>query len=84
VDLSDTHPLIEQRVIDGLRKMTPAQKLARVQALNNAVLQMAAARIRKQYGDVDNNEMRLRLAALWLDRKTMVRLFGWDPEKNGY
>ncbi len=64
--------------------MTPAEKLARVRALNNAVLEMAAARIRKQYGNVDEDELRLRLAALWLDRETMVRLFGWDPEQNGY
>jgi hypothetical protein len=26
----------------------------------------------------------LRLAALWLDHETMIRVFDWDPEIHGY
>ena len=63
--------------------MTPAQKLARVQALNETVLQMAAARIREQYRPASERELRLRVAALWLDDDTMRRVFDWDPALRG-
>ena len=47
--------------------------------------QMAAMRIQAQYGpDLSERELRLRLAALWLDRETMIEAFGWDPEAKGY
>jgi hypothetical protein len=84
VPISDTDPRIEARVIEGYRAMTPGQKLLRVQEMNEAVLELAAARIRAQYGPVSDRELRLRLAALWLDRETMIRAFGWDPTEHGY
>ena len=63
--------------------MTPAEKYARVQALNEGVLQLAAARIRKQYRPTSERELRLRVAALWLDDEIMRRVFNWDPEVQG-
>ena len=44
----------------------------------------ALARILKQYGTISEHEQRLRLAALWLDRDIMIRVFNWDPLKEGY
>ncbi|HXU31293.1 MAG TPA: hypothetical protein VN851_12005 [Thermoanaerobaculia bacterium] len=65
--------------------MTPAEKLERVADLNRAVQQMALARIRAQYGpNLSEREERLRLGALWLDRETIIAVFGWDPEVEGY
>jgi hypothetical protein len=65
--------------------MTPAEKLRRVIELGEAAEAMAAARIRSRYGrDIPERELRLRFAALHLDRDTMVEVFGWDPEKEGY
>mgnify|MGYP006987211209 FL=1 len=63
--------------------MSPAKKLQRVAELNAAVLELAAAGIRRRHGAVAEEELRLRLAALWLDRETMVRAFGWDPMEHG-
>ncbi|HYU35194.1 MAG TPA: hypothetical protein VEW48_23830 [Thermoanaerobaculia bacterium] len=83
--LSDTPPEIEEILLAGYRRMTPAQKLERVMDLNRAAREMALARIRATYGpDLSEGEERLRLAALWLDRETMIRVFGWDPEVQGY
>jgi hypothetical protein len=45
---------------------------------------LARARILAQYGEVPEAEMKLRLAALRLPRDIMVKLFGWDPEVQGY
>jgi hypothetical protein len=82
---SDTPPEIEEILLEGYRRMAPHEKLARVMELNEATRQMALARIRATYGPgLSEREERLRLAALWLDRETMVRVFGWDPEIQGY
>jgi hypothetical protein len=80
----DTHPKIQQILIEGYRRMTPAQKMQCVTELNQAVQQLALARILKEYGPLSEYEQRLRLAALWLDRDTMIRVFNWDPLKEGY
>jgi len=81
----DTPHDIEELVLRGYRCMTPSQKLRRVVDLGVAAETMAAARIRARYGpEVSPRELRLRLAALQLDRQTMVEVFGWDPEEKGY
>ncbi len=81
----DTPPDIEQIVIEGYRRMTHSQKLGRVVALGIAAETMASARIRARYGpEISPHELRLRLASLQLDRQTMIEVFAWDPEKEGY
>lgn len=83
--LEHTHPDVEVLLLQGYRRMSPAEKISRVFDLNRTVRSMAAARIRAQYGPgVTDRELRLRLAALWLDRETMIRVFGWDPAIEGY
>ena len=64
--------------------MAPAEKLARVVALNRAVEQLARSRLRAQYGtDMSERELRLRLAALRLERRVMIEVFDWDPRIRG-
>ncbi len=83
--LSDTAPEVEAILIEGYRRMTPREKLDRVMDLNRAARQLALARILAKYGaGISEQERSLRLAALWLDRETMIRGFGWDPEVQGY
>ena len=74
---SDTHPEVERRLIDGLRAMAPEQRLARVFALRQAALSLAAVRMKEQ--GLPDREIRLRLAATWLPADVMRRVFGWDP-----
>jgi hypothetical protein len=81
---SDTPPAVERLLIDGYRRMSVTQKLERVAAMNRALDQLARARLRAQYGDdLSERELRLRLAALRLDRELMVTAFGWDPRVHG-
>jgi len=82
--IHDTSEKIQKLLISGYRQMSPQQKLKRVSELNKAVQQLALARIRKQYGRLSEQEQKLRLAALWLDRDTMIRVFHWDPQREGY
>ena len=83
--LNEAPPEVEQILVAGYRRMPPAEKLQRVVNLNRALDQLAEARIRATYGaDIPKREVNLRLAALRLDRQTMISVFGWDPEKKGY
>jgi hypothetical protein len=66
-------------LVDGLRKMGGARRLARVFELREAALSLARARLRETEGELSTREMQLRLASLWLDPATMRRAFGWDP-----
>lgn len=81
----DTSPEIEEIILEGYRRMAPQEKIQRIVELNRAVEEMAAARIRAQYGpDLSERELQLHLAALRLDRETMIEVFGWDPVEKGY
>jgi len=77
----DTRPQTFGLLLAGYRRMTPAQKLARVADLSAASRQMAEARIRQQHPGADDRQIRLRLASLVLGRETMLRVFSWDPAR---
>ena len=82
--ISDTSPEAREILDEGYRRMTPTQKLQRVVSLNRALATLQKARIRAQYGDISDEEMRMRLGALRLGRETMIKVFGWDPEEKGW
>lgn len=81
----DTSPSIERVLIEGYRRMTPLEKLNCVVSLNNTVQQLATVRIKAEYGSsISAKELKFRLASLWLERDLMVKIFSWDPLKQGY
>lgn len=81
---SDTAPEVEELLVEAYRRMSPKEKVARVADLNRTVRALALAGIRDRYGEgLSPEEERLRLAALTLDRDTMIRAFGWDPAEHG-
>jgi hypothetical protein len=75
----DTSAEIERRQIDAWRAMNAAQKLAIVSQLTLATEELARAGILEPHPSATGREIELRL-----DRDTMIRVFGWDPEKQGY
>ena len=81
---TDTHPAIEAFIIDGYRRMTPAQKLERVAALTRTVQQCALADIRRRHPNASVQEQSLRLASRWLEPDLMRKIFGWDVDKAGF
>lgn len=82
--IQDTPPHIQKIIVEGYRRMSPQEKFRQIDELTITVQQLALARIIKKYGPVSEQEQRLRLASLWLDRETMVRVFQWDPQEKGY
>jgi hypothetical protein len=80
----DTDPAIESILIEGYRRMSPAQKLARVRDLTRAVQQLALLDIRRRHPGADDREQGLRLASRWIEPELMRRAFGWDAREAGY
>lgn len=60
---SDTDPAIEAFLVEGYRRMTPAQKLELVGALTRTVRQLALADVRRRYPNADEREQALRVAS---------------------
>lgn len=81
---NDTHPSIEERQLEGYRRMTPAQKLAIVSRLTIATHELALIDIRRRHPAASPREHRLRLVSRWIDAAMMGRVFGWDPDVTGY
>jgi len=75
---SDTNASVEAFIIEGYRRMSPAQKLARVTELTRAVQQLALADIRRRYPKADTREQALRLASRWLEPELMKRAFNFS------
>lgn len=80
----DTHPEIENVLIEGYRRMPPWEKIARIHQMNEFMRQLALTDIRRRHPDADDRECKLRLASRWLDAALMRKAFGWDPDEKGY
>jgi hypothetical protein len=80
----DTPPDVEERLIERYRKMSGPERLAIALDLSRAVRQLALAGIRARHPGLSEREELLRLAALTLDRETVIEVYGWDPEVEGY
>ena len=80
----DTHPKIEAFLTEGYRRMSVAEKMARVVAMSRAVQVLGLADVRRAHPDASERELALRLASRRLDAETMRRAFNWDPEVMGY
>lgn len=76
----DTSREAEELLFAAYRRMTPAEKWSRVGDLNRAAREFALGGLRREYPEATERELRLRLAARYLDRGTMIAAFGWDPE----
>lgn len=79
----DTDPRALEVFLDLQRKMTVSEKLQTMFGLINMVRRFAEANVRKMYPQADEREIFLRTAARSLDRDTMVRVYGWDPQAHG-
>lgn len=75
----DTPIEVERIQMEMVRQLTPAQKLARMAALNRSLKTIAREQFRSQFAEASEREFELRPAARWLDPELMRRAFGWDP-----
>lgn len=80
---SDTHPAAARIMLDWYRRATPTQKLGKVFSIGAMINDLVRAELRRCYPASSAREIELRLAARNLDRDTMIRVFGWDPDVQG-
>ena len=81
---SDTHPEIDDLLVEASRKMTPTQKLDCVRELIRALQELALMDVRRRHPNADVREQELRVASRWIEPELMVRAFGWDARAKGY
>jgi hypothetical protein len=80
----DTSPEAEAVLIEGMRRMTAAQKLAQVQALTLRARYALEQDVRRAHPEADEWEIKLRWAARWHGPDFTRKHFGWDPDVEGY
>ncbi len=83
-ELQDTTPEAE-RVIIELTRRAPIWK--RAEQLSNLIYThrvLILADLRHRYPSADADELHKRLAARLLPREDVIRVFGWNPEEEGY
>jgi hypothetical protein len=83
-ELQDTTPEAE-RVLIELTRRAPVWK--RAEQLSNLIHTrriLILADLRRRYPNAGADELHQRMAARLLPREDVIRIFGWDPEKEGY
>jgi hypothetical protein len=81
---SDTHPEIERRVIEGMRRLTAAQKFHMICDMQATIEAMVRPRIRADHPDASEREIQLRIASRRLPADLLRKAVGWDVKTEGY
>ena len=80
---SDTAPEALEVFLRLQREMTAGQKVSAVLDLSAMIMRMQQAHERRMHPEASEREIFLRAAARRLDRDTMIRAYGWDPQSTG-
>lgn len=81
---NDTHPEVERVLIERLNRMTAQEKWQRMTELCQFAEMMAMADVRERYPNASERECFLRVASRRLSADIMRKVYGWDPDKEGY
>ena len=84
LETDDTDPEAERVLIEMLRRTPTWKRAEQLAGLIHARNVLILADLRRRYPDADAEELRKRLAARLLPREHVVRLYDWDPEREGY
>jgi hypothetical protein len=77
---ADTSPEAWELLVELNRNLEPGKKLQMIFELSDSLWSLAQASVRKQYPHADEREVFLRTAARRLDRETMIKVYGFDPD----
>ena len=86
---TDTEPADSERkservFIEMIRRAPVWKRAEQLAGLIHGQHILILADLRRRYPHADPDELRKRLAARLLPRDIVMRLYGWDPEKEGY
>lgn len=77
--ISDTHAEAERVQIEGLRAMSPAQKMTLLIGMIEAGRTLAMAGVRTRHPAAGEEELRRRFAALVLGEELAEKVYGPEP-----
>ncbi len=75
----DTDPETERLMLELLRRMTPAQRLAKAMSLTSSTHAVALAALRLAHPDDSERTLKIRLAARMWGRELVEKAFGELP-----
>ena len=81
---SDTDEETERVLLELVRAIPAGRKFQQIAEAAETCRAFALAGLRSRYPDATEAEIRRRLAAVVLDRESVIQAYGWDPEKEGY
>jgi hypothetical protein len=80
----DTDEKAERVLISIHRSMPDWKKCQQIFSLIETGRQLALAGLRERYQNADEEELKKRYAALVLDKETVIKMYGWNPDIEGY
>lgn len=81
---TDTSDEVSAMLVQRWRSMSVVEKFQAVAAANRDCALLAEAGVRHRYPEANEEEVRLRVAALHLGRDLSVAVYGWDPHVEGW
>ena len=81
---ADTDEATERKLIELTRAMSDEKRLNLLFSMIETGRQLSLAGLKSRYPQASQEELKKRYAALVLDRETVMKIYGWDPEKEGY
>ena len=78
---SDTDPKALQVFLARQRTMSVSEKMRAVFDQNELLRKLTESEERELHPDADDREIFLRVIAHRLDRETMMRVYGWYPDR---
>ena len=73
---ADTHPEAERVLVELLRGLSPARKMAMVLSANRTARALALTGLRERYPAESSARLQRRLADLWLGPELAAKAFG--------
>lgn len=80
----DTGPRAEAVLLDLARRKTVAEKFVAICGMWSLQKRLYEIGLQERYPGASPEEIRKRLCVLLHGRETAIRVFGWDPEREGY
>ena len=78
--MTDTSPEIDLIQLELFRQMTPSQRLSRFCELMDVVEGMQKAGIRRQFPNITDHEMLMRLALRRIGPEMTKQVYGWEEK----
>jgi len=82
--LSDTDPETERVLIELVRATPDGKKISQIFEAIETARSLAVVGLKSRYPHASEEELKKRLAALVFDRQTVIKVYDWDPEVEGY